>query len=103
MLESVRTDALALLTISRSQKCRYNNELTKLTMHNRALQQELQNLQQLMSEKVKIDSHKYFDDEIYEKNKIIAELQLQLKTKTDENESMLHTIEKLRSEIHEVV
>lgn len=103
MLESVKTDALELVTTSTSQKCRYNNELTQLTMQNRTLQQELKNLQQLMSEKVKKDSLKDFEKIINEKGKVIKELQLQLKIKTDENESLLHTVGKLRREIHEVI
>lgn len=110
MLESVRADAFALLNISKSQKCRYHNELTKLTAQNKTLEQKVKNLQRVVNEEIQIKVNPYKDVketalkvEICEKDKLIEELQLELKTKTDENTSLVHSIDKLRNEIDEVV
>lgn len=105
MLESVREDALALLTISKSQKCRYHNELTKLTSENKSLQQKVNNMQQFVSEKgiVKAGTETSLHKDICEKCDTMKELQLQLKMKENENESLRQTINELRNEIREVV
>lgn len=110
MLESVRSDAYALLSISKSQKSRYNNELAKLTLENKALEQEVKKLQEEMCEEnksrksggdtYKNTSQKGFCEERY---KLIEDLSTELQTKTDENNSLIQTIKELRNEIQEVM
>lgn len=113
MLESVRSDALALLTISKSQKTRYHNELAKLTVENKALEQKVKKLQREVGDENKSDkqnvergtktSPRIEDEaiqrELREKDNIIEELNMKLKVKTDVNESFLQTIKDLRHEV----
>lgn len=116
MLESVRTDAHALLTISRSQKCRYNKELAKLTTENKALEDEVKKLQKAVCETKHIKKNPAEDTdnsqnemgdakerEFRAKDRMIEELKFKLKAKTDENDSLLQTIMELRREIQEVM
>lgn len=117
MLESVRADAHALLTISKSQKYRYRNDLAKLVTENKALEQEVKKLQNAVCEDTKCeassvdlnDSESVKDlseietQGIQGKDKIIHDLNVMLEELRNENNTLLQTVEDLRNEIREVM
>lgn len=87
MLESVKSDAVALLSISNNQKFRYNNELSKLALQNQALEKELEQVRQ---------------NGIREKDRVVQDLTSQLRTASLERDSLQRTVRDMKSTIEEV-